>query len=403
MPLINTEGTEVHSVASVRFSASAVPASCHPRRRYAIPQPAWRQPGQATPPDPTAQSSQGSTSLVITKANGDEVGHVLYDGYGAVLASTVPATLTTAMAGSGDVPDPDTGLVYLGDGRWCDPALGRPLQPDPAGGPPTVPQALNRYNATSWGPPGVAEGTGSHLHPLLVTAGKGALKTTISATAGRRLVTIAESQLPFVVTHRSAGTRLMLIMSRSARYRSFATGAASPFEEGWVAMRGWGRSFRAYSVRGLVTEIEPGLFLTERGQLVETGALPKSAAVLTAEVLRPVNITRFLAGGMFAFALSAGVQYLGDVGNPYLSGAQMRGRVAVAGIGGTVAWGIGTGTTLAVGWFGAAIGWAGAGVWAGPIGIGVGFVAGFVWFGFIQPGIFEDRGLNPKRNLAPLR
>jgi hypothetical protein len=69
-------------------------------------------------PDPTAQSSRGSTSLVITKANGDEVGHVLYDGYGAVLTSTLPATLTTTLAGSGNVPDPDTGLVYLGDGRW---------------------------------------------------------------------------------------------------------------------------------------------------------------------------------------------------------------------------------------------------------------------------------------------
>jgi hypothetical protein len=331
----------------------------------------------------------------MTKANGDEVGHVLYDGYGAVLASTVPATLTTTLAGSGDVPDPDTGLVYLDDGRFYDPALGRPLQPNPVGGPPALPQALNRYAATPWGPPGVAEGTGSHLHPLLVTVGKGALKTTISATAGRRVVTIAESQLAFVVTHRSAGTRLMLIMSRSARYRSFATGAASPFEEGWVAMQGWGRSFRAYSVRELVTEIEPGLFLTERGQLVETGALPKSAAVLTAEVLRPVNITRFLAGGMFAFALSAGVQYLGDVGNPYLSGAQVTRRSVWAGLGGLGAWGIGTTTT-------AALIWAGAGSAAGPIGIGVGFLTGFIWFGFIQPAIFEDRGLNPKRNLAPL-
>jgi hypothetical protein len=63
---------------------------------------------------------------VMTKANGDEVGHVLYDAlrqaqgrlYGAVLTSTLPATLTTTLAGSGDVPDPDTGLVYLGAGRW---------------------------------------------------------------------------------------------------------------------------------------------------------------------------------------------------------------------------------------------------------------------------------------------
>jgi hypothetical protein len=322
-------------------------------------------------------------------------GHVLYDGYGKALTSTLSLTLSTVLAGQGATPDPDTGLVYLGDGRWYDPVLGRPLQPNPVGGPPALPQALNRYAPTPWGPPGVAEGAGPHLHPLLVTAGKGTLKTTISATAGRRLVATTESRLPFVVAHRSAGTRLTLIMSRSARYQYFASGAASPFEEGWVAMRGWGRSFRAYTVRGLVAEIEPGLFLTESGELVETGALPKSAAVLTAEALRPVNIARFLAGGLFAFALSAGVQYLGDVGNPYLSGAQVTRRSVWAGLGGLGAWGVGTTTT-------AALIWAGAGSWAGPVGIGVGFVTGFIWFGFIQPAIFEDRGLNPKRNLAPV-
>jgi hypothetical protein len=81
------------------------------------------------------------------------------------------------------------------------------------------------------------------------------------------------------------------------------------------------------------------------------------------------------------------VQYLGDVGNPYLSGAQLRGRVVVAGIGGTVAWGIGTTAAL---------------VFTGPIGIGVGFVAGFAWFGFIQPYVFKTFGMNPNRNLAPL-
>jgi hypothetical protein len=33
-----------------------------------------------------------------------------------------------------------------------------------------------------------------------------------------------------------------------------------------------------------------------------------------------VNITRFIAGGMFAVALSAGVQLWFDYPNPYLSG-----------------------------------------------------------------------------------
>jgi hypothetical protein len=44
--------------------------------------------------------------------------------------------------------------------------LGRPLQPDPIGGPPTLPQALNRYAATPWGPPGVAEGVDHIAVPL---------------------------------------------------------------------------------------------------------------------------------------------------------------------------------------------------------------------------------------------
>jgi len=37
--------------------------------------------------------------------------------------------------------------VHLGNGRWYDPALGRPLQPNPAGGAPTASQSLNRYAA----------------------------------------------------------------------------------------------------------------------------------------------------------------------------------------------------------------------------------------------------------------
>ena len=32
------------------------------------------------------------------------------------------------------IPDAATGLVHLGGGRWYDPAVGRPLQPNPAGG-----------------------------------------------------------------------------------------------------------------------------------------------------------------------------------------------------------------------------------------------------------------------------
>ncbi|MCP4362124.1 MAG: hypothetical protein GY796_29300, partial [Chloroflexi bacterium] len=63
-----------------------------------------------------------------------------------------------ALAGQGAVSDPATGLVYLGGGRFYDPALGRPLQPNPVGAPPSVPQALNRYAAGSIGGRGWLKG-----------------------------------------------------------------------------------------------------------------------------------------------------------------------------------------------------------------------------------------------------
>ena len=71
------------------------------------------KPPFGTLPDPTAQSSQGSTSLTLANADGTLAGRALYDGYGGVLTSTLPAILTA----QGIITDPDTGLVYLGEGR----------------------------------------------------------------------------------------------------------------------------------------------------------------------------------------------------------------------------------------------------------------------------------------------
>jgi hypothetical protein len=36
------------------------------------------------------------------------------------------------------------------------------------------------------------------------------------------------------------------------------------------------------------------------------------------------------------------------------------------------------------------------------LGAGIGFTIGFMYFGFIQPVIFEEIGQAPQRNLAPL-
>lgn len=95
-----------------------------------------------------------STSMTVVDEAGAS-GSLTYDAYGGVLANTLPTEMSAALANQGTLPDPDTGLVYQGDGRYYDPALGRPLQPNPFGGVPTVPQSLNRYAATSLGQPGV--------------------------------------------------------------------------------------------------------------------------------------------------------------------------------------------------------------------------------------------------------
>ena len=78
----------------------------------------------------------------MTDAEGDTAWQVVYDGYGAVLTGTMPITLTLTLL---VMLDGTTGLAHLGNGRYYDPTLGRPLQPNPAGAPPTVPQVLNRY------------------------------------------------------------------------------------------------------------------------------------------------------------------------------------------------------------------------------------------------------------------
>jgi hypothetical protein len=110
---------------------------------------------------------------------------LLYDGFGAVLTSTIPITLTGAMP---DFPDAATGLVHLGNGRWYDPSLGRPLQPNPAGSPPTVPQALNRYAAGPLGQPGVAQALiNNGFHPA-PAAYVGAIGNATLELAGRRVL-----------------------------------------------------------------------------------------------------------------------------------------------------------------------------------------------------------------------
>jgi hypothetical protein len=330
------------------------------------------------------------TLLAVSDAQGSSQGHLWYDPHGSVLSSTLPVTLTQRLLSSQGL-DSRLGLVYHGDGRYYDPAIAHTLQPDPLGGVPQLPQTLNRYAVPSGA--SVAGQVSPGLHPLLATATKGTAKTALTAL----IANPARGALIGLLTApRPTGTLLTLIMSRWARYQYFSSGAASPFEWGSVAMTGWGRSFRAYTVRGLVTEIEPGLFLTESGELVETGVLPESAAVLTAEAETRAILSGTSAlwlkhgiGMSWAVALNFAVQYWFDLRNPYLTPQQRWARARwAAGFGGIVGYGLS---------------YAAAAAFGGPVGIAVGFTWGLIWFGVLQPRVFEGEGLSPKRNLAPLQ
>jgi hypothetical protein len=85
----------------------------------------------------------GSTVLLTDQAGGF-VGWAFYDAYGTAITNTIPLTLTNRLY-EGRLFDAGVNLVYHGAGRYYDPQIGLRLQPSPAGGPPTLPQALNRY------------------------------------------------------------------------------------------------------------------------------------------------------------------------------------------------------------------------------------------------------------------
>ena len=76
-------------------------------------------------------------SLVLVEEAGAKAGRMVYDSFGMPLTNTLPLTLTGTLP---DLPDAATGLVHLGGGRWYDPALGRPLQPNAAAARPRCPK-----------------------------------------------------------------------------------------------------------------------------------------------------------------------------------------------------------------------------------------------------------------------
>ena len=292
------------------------------------------------------------TTLTLVDEQGNPAGYVLYDAFGGVLNSTLSAELEAALAGQGNVADPATGLVHLGGGRWYDPSLGRPLQPNGAGSPPLVPQALNRYAATSMGAPGVAQGvahdsflwsltlasrnqipgisTGVALAQISVTSVQNyAIKRAVPTAWG--LVQITQpptkgfSGLVTRLTHSRLGqglTRLPFVGRRIASYyanRNIETTArvllGDVFDESSRFAAGETIAAGSGSIRLLAREFT---YVDDTVRVSITRGLGKGA-------IRGLTAG---ASGVFSF----GFQYYNDYGNPYLTREQKLRRAGISGV-----------------------------------------------------------------------
>ena len=284
-----------------------------------------------------------------------------------------------------------------------------------------MPQALNRYAPTPWGAPGVAEAQIGY-QPGVVE--KGLFKTglTYLANQGRQalMTQLTAAQRPtgwvnltmrgvrgsvpeslgLTVTGQTV-EELTLLESYLA-LRTPAPPLARLFVAGRVA-RDLGRRLLG---RETVWQTMEGRVLQS-----EAGSLGPGVEVLASSAESRAMLSATSAfwlkhgfGASWAIGLNVLVQYWGDVGNPYLTPQQKTWRVVSAGAGGGVGgyfFVLGSQALFTAG-VGAALGIE-AGVAGMLVGGAAGLIYGLVYYGYVQPQLFEARGWNPKRNLSPLQ
>ena len=330
----------------------------------------------------------------MTDVDGNEVGRILYDGFGSVLTSTVPITLTGALL---DVPDAATGLVHLGGGRWYDPALGRPLQPNPAGGPPTVPQALNRYAATPLGQPGVYAAASSAWNPFTDDYTSNIGKALVSNEASEVVKRGAHAYLrasAYTIIGDPIVDTVTQVVARSELVEKaiLAAGAGGILARDLLpaSLQRFGRSLFDKTVelnsRIVAEEVVIGSYFSY-GHRLPAGRI--------AGKLVGSKLGLHLLDAGIGLGVDMGYQWFLDAGNPYLNTTQRWQRARVQGFGsllsfagGTVA---GKGTAALIGTS-----------FGGPVGFVVGVGISIAWDVWVAPWIYDNIGAVPTRNLAPL-
>jgi hypothetical protein len=268
-----------------------------------------------TLPDPTG------LSLTLVDESGNDARHILYDAFGGVLTNTITTTVAAAL---GSLPEADTGLVHLGGGRYYDPALGRPLQPNPIGGPPTVPQALNRYTATSVGQLGVtkaiAGGGGIDLSSPSAWLG---LTTNLGLVYAGRKVTAESGRIVLEGSLETVARALRVGEGESAFGGLAITALAN--RPGWV------RGVTRGNI-GLVEYLGEGRFSLSRfDQPLDINGI-KMVRFKRGVLLGEARALRALTGAGVTAVVDVGIELYGAVtnsgrwGNPYWTSGQKFGQ-----------------------------------------------------------------------------
>ncbi len=329
------------------------------------------------------------------------------------LTNTLPLTLTGTLSGH---PDAATGLVHLGGGRWYPsttlragyPALGRPLQPNTAGGPPirqaqgppTLPQALNRYAATPLGQPGVYQAADSSPVLRLLESSRNQVPGLLAGPPTTAVALHLWAQTIYTTAPTGIGRIALEGSARKLTWNYLDEFISLERVSSRLADGFWGRPFsyifRSARIRTMIGRayigstaddfarfqarlgqrgITVNLLSHEFGEVVD--AVATSASRSAAEKLG--GALGVGVGGL----INAGIQYAYDYDNPYLTGWQKAQRAGVSG-----------GLGVIAGTAGLLIG--------GPVGVGVAFGLGVAFELGIAPRVFEFLGAIPVRDLAPL-
>ena len=274
------------------------------------------------------------------------------------------------------LPDPATGLLHLGGGRFYNPSTGRPLQPNPAGGVPTVPQSLNRYAATVLGQVGVAVAT-ANSNSLLAWAGDNWYKQAIGVSANLGLAQSAELKVTASVLQVSysfkAGQQVRTV---SGAYRSVGRNLWQAIDDPNAIYKTKDFMLGAFLASDIKTRWTKAKVDNRLKAILNTDY----KKVPVGRIGMNVGLATLLNVGFEGYEFATGT---GRWGNPYWTGYQKVNQ-SLIGIGGDL---------LIV----TAIAWWNPGFWTG---IGVYFVASVGW-NYIHPVIFADDFVE-HRNLKPL-